>query len=173
MDVVKLEKKCKICGATGKMRIGLCGKHYQEKKRREKGIPLWKARGKCRIDGCEHECHARGFCSNHYQVLKRNGDGRLYKRAPNGSGSVCAWHGYRSIFVDGKQVREHRHIMEVHLGRKLTLDENVHHKNGIKTDNRLENLELWSKSQPWGQRVEDKVNWAIDLLKLYKPEVLA
>ncbi len=43
---------------------------------------------------------------------------------------------------------------------------------GMKSDNRPENLELWSKSQPSGQRVSDKVTWAIELLLLYAPEKL-
>ena len=64
-------------------------------------------------------------------------------------------------------IMEHRKVMQEHLGRQLERHENIHHINGVKHDNSIENLELWTTCQPQGQRVEDKIRWAREFLAFY------
>lgn len=87
-------------------------------------------------------------------------------RRKTSNGYILAW-APEHPRAHSKCVLEHILVMEKHLGRLLIDKETVHHKNGIKNDNRIENLELWSSNHPSGQRVEDLLLWAKEIIELY------
>lgn len=121
--------------------------------------------------GCGKEVMLRPALALRRKYCSRECSG-AHHRGPNFRGEKPPEKRYVSRQVKGRRTQEHREVMERMIGRSLLPGENVHHLNGVRNDNRPENLELWSRSQPSGQRVADKVAWAVDFLRSY-PEVLA
>lgn len=122
---------------------------------------------RCSVDGCEKPKFVHGMCQMHHQRVKSHGEpGEAESRHRPGVWRPSA-EGYLYRFEDGEKQLQHRLVMEQHVGRPLWPDENVHHKNGVRDDNRIENLELWSMWQPAGQHVADKIAWARQILERY------
>lgn len=69
-------------------------------------------------------------------------------------------------------ILEHKYLMSQHLGRPILKEETIHHKNGNRSDNRIDNLELWNTRHCKGQRVEDKIKFYIEFLDLYGYDVI-
>ncbi len=140
--------KCDTCGiefSRGSSEVKKAKKHYCDKKCYGKSIrgnnnPLYNRRGE------KHHNWSGGKKNGQYKKI----------RIPEHPQS-----NYRG------DILKHRVVMEEHLGRYLTPDEKVHHKNGVRDDNRIENLELFTTSHPQGQRVVDKIKWAKEFLARY------
>ena len=137
----------------------------------------------CGVEGCGRRRQARGLCGTHYTRWKKHGDpddARPVREAPDGEGWLT--HGYWGVMVPDELLHltggerrclQHRLVMALHLGRPLRKKETVHHRNGDRLDNRIENLELWSTSQPKGQAISDKVERALEVLRAYAPQHLS
>lgn len=121
----------------------------------------------CTFAECEKKHKGKGLCQGHLVQLRRGQELRPLRKILN-QGRRITGDGYVELFLPAYPfsrpsgyVLEHRYVMEIHLGRQLAKHETVHHKNGVRHDNNIENLELWLRPQPSGQRVEDMLEWVV------------
>ena len=142
-----------ICEVEGcnkpQLAKGLCQNHYMLQRKYGRTHLIRRPNGvkniPCEVEGCSKPGFCKGLCEEHYNRLRTYG--RLERiHAPAGSVWISTG-GYKTVTYNGKQILVHRLIMEEQIQRPLKPEEIVHHINGDKLDNRIENLEIMTNSE--------------------------
>lgn len=157
-----IERTCIVCGKEyttkgGNRTCPMCLHHARKHPCPDCGVQVDKRAEVCR------QCWGKRHRGEQSAVWK---GGRVTSRS----------NGYVQVKVPGHPaagaagyVREHILVMEKMIGRYLLPGENVHHRNGVRDDNRPANLELWLIAQPAGQRAIDLLAWAREIVAMYEP----
>lgn len=135
-------KVCVFPGCAKALRArGYCYSHYAQLVRNGRVAQIRKGKAEdhqCIFPDCERSQRGRGYCKTHYENLLA---GKKLKPIRQ-MGGGWTQNGYRMHKIGGRTIFDHRMVMEKALGRQLLPSETVHHINGNRSDNRLENLQL-------------------------------
>ncbi len=185
------EKTCEKCGKTFRTVGNICVPCNQnERNRKTRSIPCSRcqrigliiiniAEALCtKCDRLKRETDQPGRADKRrdylmkYSRKKKGTDLNAPKRVSTGRWKTAT--GYVMIYKPDHPnskstgcINEHTFVMSEKLGRPLTKNENVHHRNGVRDDNRIENLELWHRGQCPGQRLQEKLEWCKHFLLEY------
>lgn len=131
-----------------------------------------RAPDKCVVVGCDRTPQGssrKNMCHMHYMRQHTWGDvgpaEAIVKWGNQGPYRKDGYVVWRVKQPDGgvRTLYEHQRVMEGHLGRQLRPGESVHHINGIRDDNHIDNLELWVTPPRSGQRVDDLVQFVVEM----------